>query len=68
MEQTPEITINPHTIYSVADVAAYLKVCPNTVYALIRSGQLRARKLAAKRCIRIEGAAVKEYMSGQDEL
>jgi excisionase family DNA binding protein len=66
-DRTNQTSLNPEATYSVAEVAAYLKVSPNTIYALLRGGKLRGRRLGVQRCVRIMGAVVQEFMAGSDE-
>jgi len=67
-DRTNQTSLNPEEAYSVAEVAAYLKVSPNTIYALLRGGKLRGRRLGLQRCVRIMGSAVQEYMAGSDKM
>jgi len=56
--------LDPQLAYTVPDVARYLKASDKTVYALVRSGRLRATRLGLLRGVRVMGSAVYELMQG----
>ena len=47
-------------VLTVPDLAKELRVCTNTAYALVRSGQIRHVKIG--RVYRIPRSAVEEYL------
>lgn len=66
--QTPaRAPLDPQLAYTATDVAEFLKISTKTVYALMRAGQLPARRLGQLRGWRIMGSAVYAFMSAPDE-
>lgn len=59
--------LNPKLAYTVADVARFLRASDKSVYALIRAGQLRARRIGMLRGWRVMGSAVYDFMSAPEE-
>jgi len=53
-------------LYSPEEVAAYLSVHVQTVRAWIRSGRLRARRLAGQRALRITAADLQSLLEPLD--
>jgi excisionase family DNA binding protein len=53
-------------VYTVLDVAKALKVRPQTVYAMIKDGRLRAGKVG--RVFRIKSADVQAALSGRGNV
>lgn len=53
-------------VLSVTEVAARLKTSTKTVYGLIATGQLRAKRLGKQRVVRIPVRALEEYLNSDD--
>ena len=49
-------------VYTVAEVAAQLRVSPMTVYRMVHDGTLRSLKVCGQ--YRVPAAAVHEYLAG----
>ena len=58
----PESTTEPERLYSPEDAAEYLGVHVQTVRSWIRSGRLRASRLAGQRALRITGTDLKSVL------
>lgn len=58
----PESTMEQDKLYSPEDAAEYLGVHVQTVRSWIRSGRLRASRLAGQRALRITGADLKSVL------
>jgi excisionase family DNA binding protein len=58
-----ETVTQPDIVLDVYEVARRLKCHPDTVYALIRSGQLRAKRLGKQRAIRVPVKALEDYLN-----
>lgn len=54
-------------LWSVADVAAYLKVRPQTVYLFVRAGKLPALRIS-RRCIRFEPQEIVNFLRAHRQL
>lgn len=54
------------TVFTVQEVARRLKVHPDTVYSLIGSKQLRAKRLGKQRALRVPAQALEEYLARDD--
>lgn len=63
---TIEYTTQADLVLSVTEVAARLKTSTKTVYALIASGQLRAKRLGKQRVVRIPVRALEDYLNRDD--
>lgn len=61
-----EYTVQTELVLSVAEVAARLKTSTKTVYALIASGQLRAKRLGKQRVVRVPVRALEDYLNSDD--
>ncbi len=57
------VTTAPERVLRVRDVATHLGCDPDTVYALIRSHQIRAIRLG--RVIRIPESALADFIAGR---
>lgn len=53
-------------VYDVREVARRLKVHPDTVYSLIGSGRLRAKRLGKQRALRVSAKALEEFLAQDD--
>jgi excisionase family DNA binding protein len=51
------------TVLDVRAAAVWLKVHPDTVYALIRSGRLAAKRLGKQRALRISVRALEAFLA-----
>lgn len=61
-----EYTVSTDLVLDVTEVARRLKTSTKTVYALIASGQLRAKRLGKQRVVRIPVRALEEYLNSDD--
>lgn len=50
-------------VLTVQEAAKLLKVHPDTVYSLINSGLLRAKRLGKQRALRVPVKALEEYLA-----
>jgi excisionase family DNA binding protein len=56
----PEPTIQ---VFDIVDVARILKVHRDTVYGLINSGRLKAKRLGKQRAMRVSQHALEEFLA-----
>jgi excisionase family DNA binding protein len=63
---TPAIPSDPNTVLDVPTVAALLQTSRDTVYDLVRSGKLKAKRLGLQRCIRIPVWSLLEFINTPD--
>lgn len=66
MWQTEHTTHQPDLVLNVQEVAERLKVHPDTVYSLISSGRLRAKRLGKQRALRVSVKALEEFLAQDD--
>lgn len=57
---------DPNQVLDVPTVAARLQVSRDTVYDLVRSGKLKAKRLGMQRCIRIPVWSLNEFIETPD--
>ena len=50
-------------IFTVSEAAQYLTVCPQTVYKLMHTGQLRFIMIGSR--YKIEASAIREYLKNR---
>lgn len=60
------MTIEQNTVFTVQEAARILKVHPDTVYSLIGSGRLRAKRLGKQRALRVSAKALEEFLAQDD--
>lgn len=53
-------------VFTVQEAARRLKVHPDTVYSLIGSGRLRAKRLGKQRALRVSAKALEEFLAQDD--
>lgn len=53
-------------VFTVQEVARRLKVHPDTVYSLIGSRRLPAKRLGKQRALRVSAKALEEYLAQED--
>ena len=53
-------------VFNIQEVARILKVHPDTVYSLIGSGRLRAKRLGKQRALRVSAKALDEFLAQDD--
>ena len=59
----PVPATQPDMVLDVREVAQRLKVHPDTVYALIGSGRLPAKRLGKQRALRVPVRALEEFLA-----
>jgi excisionase family DNA binding protein len=59
-------TKQPDIVLDVREVAARLKVCEDTVYTLIASGRLRAKRLGKQRALRVPVRELEAFLENPD--
>jgi excisionase family DNA binding protein len=60
------MTLDQNTVFTVQEAARILKVHPDTVYSLINSGRLRAKRLGKQRALRVPAKALEDYLAQDD--
>ncbi len=59
--------MNENELFTVAEIAEYLKISKMTVYKMIKAKKLPALKIGEK-CVRITKEKLNEYISSQNRL
>lgn len=54
------------TVFTVQEAARILKVHPDTVYSLINSGRLGAKRLGKQRALRVSAKALEAFLAQDD--
>lgn len=66
MKEEYTTPVSSDLVVDVAEAARRLKVHPDTVYALIRTGRLPAKRLGKQRALRVSVRALEAFVSDPD--